>query len=185
MSDKFPELSDELSQFIGSQKVFFVATAAPDGRINLSPKGQDSLRVLGPNEILWMNLTGSGNETAAHVSATNRMTMMWCAFEGPPQILRVYGRAQVFHPRDARWKEFSTQLPSTLGTRQYFLLSIDLVQTSCGYAVPFMNFVEDRRVLSKWAENRGEAGIEEYWQKRNQLSLDGKPTGIFESPCDQ
>ncbi|GJL60779.1 MAG: pyridoxamine 5'-phosphate oxidase [Nitrospirales bacterium] len=181
MAVQFPELSDELSQFIGAQKVFFVATAAPDGRINLSPKGQDSLRVLNSREILWMNLTGSGNETAAHLAEFNRITMMWCAFEGPPRILRVYGTAQVFHPRDARWAEFSTQLPATTGSRQYFLVSIDLVQTSCGYAVPFLNYVEDRRVLSTWAEKKGEEGISEYWQKRNQLSIDGKPTGIFES----
>ncbi len=181
MADQFPELSDELSQFIAAQKMFFVATAAPDGRINLSPKGQDSLRVLGPNEILWMNLTGSGNETAAHLSESNRMTMMWCAFDGPPRILRVYGAAQVFHPRDSRWSEFSTLLPSTAGTRQYFLLSIDLVQTSCGYAVPSMEYVEDRQVLAKWAENRGKEGIAEYWQKRNQVSVDGKPTGILGS----
>ena len=184
MAVQFPELSDELSQFIGAQKVFFVATAAPDGRINLSPKGQDSLRVLNSREILWMNLTGSGNETAAHLAEFNRITMMWCAFEGPPRILRVYGTAQVFHPRDARWAEFSTQLPSTPGTRQYFLVSIDLVQTSCGYAVPFMNYVEDRRVLSTWAEKKGEEGIAEYWQKRNRLSIDGKPTGILGFECD-
>ncbi|MCB9773703.1 MAG: pyridoxamine 5'-phosphate oxidase family protein [Nitrospiraceae bacterium] len=181
MAVQFPELSDELSQFISDQKVFFVATAAPDGRINLSPKGQDSLRVLNSREILWMNLTGSGNETAAHLAEFNRITMMWCAFDGPPRILRVYGTAQVFHPRDARWAEFSTQLPSTTGTRQYFLVSIELVQTSCGYAVPFMNYVEDRRVLSTWAEKKGEEGISEYWQKRNQLSIDGKPTGILGS----
>ncbi len=181
MSEQFSVLSDELSQFIQAQYVFFVATAARDGRINLSPKGQDSLRVLSPKEILWMNLTGSGNETAAHLSELNRMTMMWSSFEGPPRILRVYGTAQVFHPRDARWAECSTLLPSTLGTRQYFLLSIDLVQTSCGYAVPFMDYVEDRHVLSKWAENRGEEGVSEYWQKRNQISLDGKPTGILSS----
>ena len=181
MAEQFPKLSEELSRFICAQKVFFVATAAPDGRINLSPKGQDSLRVLSSQEILWMNLTGSGNETAAHLSESNRMTMMWCAFEGPPQILRVYGTAQVFHPRDARWEEFSIQLPSALGTRQYFLVSIDLVQTSCGYAVPFMDYVEDRRVLSKWAENKGEKGISEYWHERNQLSIDGKPTGIIGS----
>ncbi len=179
MSERFEKLSDELTKFIGDQKMFFVATAAPDGKINLSPKGQDSLRVLGPNEILWMNLTGSGNETAAHLSEANRMTIMWCAFQGAPRILRVYGTAEVFHPRDARWEEFSTHLPSTLGTRQYFLLSIDLVQISCGYAVPFMEYVEDRQVLSKWAANKGKEGVVAYWENRNQLSLDGKPTGIL------
>ena len=181
MAEQFPELSEELIRFIGVQKIFFVATAAADGRINLSPKGQDSLRVLNPHEILWMNLTGSGNETAAHLAESNRITMMWCAFEGPPRILRVYGTAQVFHPRDSRWAEFSTQLPPTTGTRQYFLVSIDLVLTSCGYAVPFMNYVEDRQVLSTWAEKRGEEGILEYWEEKNQLSLDGKPTGILGS----
>ncbi len=181
MAKQFSELSGEISRFIGEQKVFFVATAAPDGRINLSPKGQDSLCVLNPKEILWMNLTGSGNETAAHLAETNRMTMMWCAFEGPARILRVYGTVQVFHPRDSRWAEFSAQMPSTAGTRQYFLVSIDLVITSCGEAVPFMNYVGDRRILSKWAEKKGEEGIAEYWEKKNQLSIDGKPTGILGS----
>ena len=181
MSEKFSELSDELCQFIAAQKVFFVATAAPGGKINLSPKGQDSLRVLNPNEILWMNLTGSGNETAAHLSESNRMTMMWCAFEGPPRILRVYGTAQVFHPRDSRWEEFSLHIPCTVGTRQFFLMAIDLVQTSCGYAVPSMDYVEDRQVLTKWAQKKGESGIAEYWKEKNQRSLDGKPTGIFDS----
>ncbi len=184
MAEQFVELSDKLSRFIDDQKVFFVATAAPDGRINLSPKGQDSLRVLNSKEILWMNLTGSGNETAAHLSEFNRMTMMWCAFEGPPRILRVYGTAKVFHSRDARWAEFSTQLPSMAGTRQYVLMSIDVVQTSCGHAVRFMNYVEDRRVLSTWAEKQGEKGISAYWQKKNQLSIDGKPTGILGPSCD-
>ncbi len=184
MAEQFSELSEELHQFISAQKVFFVATAAADGRINLSPKGQDSLRVLGPHEILWMNLTGSGNETAAHLSELNRITLMWCAFEGPPRILRVYGTAHVFHPRDARWAECSAQIPSTVGTRQYFLVAIDLVQTSCGFGVPFMNYVEDRRVLATWAEKRGEQGISEYWQRKNQLSLDGKSTGIFASECE-
>ncbi|MEX0830314.1 MAG: pyridoxamine 5'-phosphate oxidase family protein [Nitrospirales bacterium] len=184
MAEQFPALSEEFIRFIGVQKVFFVATASADGRINLSPKGQDSLRVLNSKEILWMNLTGSGNETAAHLAECNRMTMMWCAFEGPPRILRVYGTAQVFHPRDARWAECSTQIPSTAGTRQYVLVSIDVVQTSCGDAVPFMTYVEDRRVLSTWAEKKGKDGIVAYWQKKNQVSIDGKPTGIFGSSCD-
>ena len=98
MADQFPRLDDELSRFIDAQKIFFVGTAAPNGRVNVSPKGQDSLRILGPNEILWMNLTGSGNETAAHLLESNRITIMWCAFDGPPRILRVYGTARVFQP---------------------------------------------------------------------------------------
>lgn len=181
MSEKFSELSDELTQFIARQKMFFVGSAAPDGRVNVSPKGQESLRVLGPNQILWMNLTGSGNETAAHLRESNRITLMWCAFEGPPMILRAYGSAEVCHRNDSRYSEFSRLIPAATGTRQYFLVNVDLVQTSCGYAVPFMDYVEDRTALSKWAEKRGDAGIREYWQEKNQLSLDGKPTGVLES----
>jgi len=181
VAEKFSELSEELTNFIQAQHMFFVATAAADGRINLSPKGQDSLRVLNAKEILWMNLTGSGNETAAHLAESNRMTMMWCGFERQARILRVYGTAKVFHPRDSRWAEFSTQIPSTVGARQYFLVSIDLVQASCGEAVPLMDYVGDRHMLSKWAEKKGEEGIAEYWEKKNQLSIDGKPTGILGS----
>jgi hypothetical protein len=109
------------------------------------------------------------------------MTMMWCAFDGPARILRVYGTAQVFHPRDSRWAEFSTQLPPTTGARQYFLVSIDMVLTSCGEAVPLMDYVGDRRILSEWAEKKGKEGIAEYWEKKNQLSIDGKPTGVLGS----
>lgn len=180
MSEIFPALSEELIQFIANQKIFFVGSAAEDGRVNVSPKGQDSLRVLGPNEILWMNLTGSGNETAAHLAESNRMTLMWCAFEGPPMILRTYGTAEVFHRRDARYAEFSDLIPASIGTRQYYLMNIDLVQTSCGYAVPFMEYAEDRTALDKWAEKRGEEGILEYWEDKNRLSLDGKATGILD-----
>ncbi len=181
MSDKFPGLETEHSRFIEAQKVFFVGTAAPAGRVNLSPKGQDSLRILNPNEILWMNLTGSGNETAAHLLEADRITLMWCAFAGPPKILRAYGSAQAFHERDSRYAEFAQVLPAILGTRQYVLVNIDLVQTSCGYAVPFMEYSEDRSALSKWADKKGVSGIAEYWQQKNQRSLDGKPTDILES----
>ncbi len=179
MSEKFNELSDELSRFIEQQKIFFVGTAAPDGRVNVSPKGQDSLRVLGPNQILWMNLTGSGNETAAHLREANRITLMWCAFEGPPMILRAYGSALSVHRHHPRYAEFEELIPASVGTRQYYLVDVDLVQTSCGYAVPFLDYKEDRVALDKWAEKRGDEGIAEYWAEKNQLSLDGKPTGVL------
>ncbi len=180
MAEQFDVLSDELSAFISSQKVFFVGSAARDGRVNVSPKGMDSLRVVGPREILWMNLTGSGNETAAHLLDTNRLTLMWCAFEGKPLILRVYGRATVVHPRDDEWTQCAALIEPTAGARQYFRVQIDLVQTSCGYAVPFYDYREDRQVLSMWAQKRGKDGIEAYWQDRNQRSIDGLPTGILE-----
>ena len=180
MATQLPSLTPELISWIGEQHLFFVGTAAPDGRINLSPKGQASLKVLSEQEILWYNLTGSGNETAAHLLEANRMTMMWCAFEGLPDILRVYGSAETVHPRDSQWDKCTQQLPPELGVRQYFRVTIDMVQTSCGYAVPFMDYKEDRQVLTQWTEKRGVQGVEDYWKERNQLSIDGKPTGIFE-----
>ena len=179
MADKFEALSDDLIRFIAAQKVFFVGTAAPDGRVNVSPKGQDSLRVLDPRTLLWLNLTGSGNETAAHIAAANRITLMWCAFEGPPMILRVYGTAHAVHPRDPEWGACTREIDAPLGARQYFRVGVDLVQTSCGYAVPLMDYREDRTALAKWSEKKGAEGIAEYWRDRNTQSLDGLETGIF------
>jgi hypothetical protein len=180
MAEQFSSIRNEHRVFIESQKIFFVASADSSGRINLSPKGQESLCVLGPNEILWLNFTGSGNETAAHLAEANRMTLMWCAFEGPPNIMRAYGSAQVIHPRDSQWAECAEHIPAVLGARQYFRVSVDLLQTSCGYAVPLMDFVEDRSALTKWSDKKGPTGIAEYWRDHNEQSLDGKPTGILE-----
>ena len=134
-----------------------------------------------PNTLTWLNLTGSGNETAAHLLDVNRMTIMWCAFEGLPQILRVYGSATTIHPRDSAWAECVELIPPPVGARQYFQMTIDLVQTSCGYAVPLMDYQEDRQVLTKWAEKRGDDGIRDYWEEKNQRSLDGAATGILKS----
>ena len=156
-----------------------MATAPlPEGRVNLSPKGMDSLRVLGPNRILWLNLTGSGNETATHLRESPRMTLMWCSFTTRPLILRAYGSANVTHHGEPGWEALSTQFPAQPGARQIYDLAVDLVQTSCGYAVPFMEFVEDRPVLGTWAEAKGPEGIADYWAEKNATSLDGKPTGI-------
>lgn len=179
MAQQFDALTPELIEWIADQKLFFVATAARDGRVNVSPKGQDSLRVLSDREILWLNLTGSGNETAAHLLDSNRITLMWCAFEGLPRILRAYGSADVVHPRDAAWDACARLLPPPVGARQYFRVHLGLVQTSCGYAVPLMDYVEDRRVLTQWSEKRGEQGIRDYWREKNQQSLDGLPTRII------
>jgi hypothetical protein len=179
LADKFSNLSSDLSTWIEQQHVFFVATAAATGHINLSPKGQDSLSVVSPTEIVWLNLTGSGNESAAHILDTNRMTLMWCAFDGPPQILRVYGTVETIHPRDAAWQACTKLISAPLGARQYFKLNIDLVQTSCGYAVPNMDYVDDREALTKWSDKRGESGIAAYWEEQNQTSIDGLPTKIL------
>jgi hypothetical protein len=180
MAKSFTELSESHEKFILDQKVFFVATAPREGSINLSPKGYDSLRVINDKELIWLNLTGSGNETATHLLDTNRMTLMFCAFEGLPQILRVYGSADTLHPGDSGWDELCAYFDNPAGARQIFRVHIDLVQTSCGYAVPFMDFFTERVTLQQWAEKKGEDGIRDYWQETNTTSLDGKPTDINE-----
>lgn len=180
MGKQYDSLSPSLKTFIEDQKIFFVATAAPDGRVNVSPKGMNSLRVLSPNKVLWLNVTGSGNETAAHLLEHPRMTLMWCAFEGRPNILRLYGNAKTYHPRDEGWEELLALFPALPGTRNIFELEVDLVQTSCGMAVPYFDYVGERDDLKTWATNKGSEGIQSYWQEKNQTSLDGKPTAIFE-----
>lgn len=179
MGKKFTEIGVDRRDFIEKQRMFFVGTAALDGRVNVSPKGMDTLRVLDDNRVVWLNLTGSGNESAAHVVENDRMTIMFCAFEGSPLILRLFGHAKVIHPRDSEWKELSPLLPSIPGARQIFDMQVDLVQESCGNAVPLFDFNEQRDILENWAERRGEQGLHEYWEQRNQESIDGKPTHIL------
>jgi hypothetical protein len=178
MGKQYTSITDDHRAFIAAQKMFFVATAAPTGRVNVSPKGMDSLRVLSPNRVVWLSVTGSGNETAAHVRQANRITLMFCAFEGDPKILRLYGGAQVIHPRDAQWAELAALFPALPGARQVFDVTVDLVQTSCGMAVPFYDYVGEREQLNDWARKKGTNGIREYWRDRNRISLDGVPTGI-------
>lgn len=160
--------------------MFFVGSAAQDGRVNISPKGLDSLRVMGPNRVVWRNLTGSGNETSAHLREVNRITLMFCAVEGPPMILRLYGSAETIHPRDEKWEELNGLFAPAVNARQLYDVTVDLVQTSCGYAVPFFDFVSERDTLTKSAEKKGPDGIKAYWAEKNTESIDGMPTGIFE-----
>ena len=178
MAKQFDVLSAEHRRFIERQPIFFVATAPREGHVNLSPKGGPDLAILGPTRILWLNLTGSGNETAAHLLDSNRITLMWCAFEGPPQILRVYGRGRAIHADDDEWSTCAQQIPAVLGARQYFSIDVDLVLESCGYAVPQMDYRADRSALMEWAEAHGEEGIRAYQAAKNTQSLDGLPTGL-------
>jgi hypothetical protein len=175
MGQRTNELSGNLIDFVRAQKIFFVATAAADGRVNVSPKGMDSLRVLNKNRVAWLNVTGSGNETAAHVQELPRMTLMFCAFEGEPLILRLYGQARVIHPADAEWPALYALFTPLSGARQIFDLSLDLVQSSCGFAVPFFEYQGEREQLLRWAEKKGEDGLKQYWREKNCVSLDGKP----------
>ena len=174
------EINSKLEEFINKQKMFFVGTAASSGRVNISPKGMDTLKVLGPNKVVWLNLTGSGNETAAHVLQNDRMTLMFCAFEGPPMILRLYGSAKIYHQYDEAFQQLSEHFPAIPGSRQIIVLNIDLVQTSCGYGVPLYNYESERNMLDKWAEEKNPEGIRDYWQKNNMESLDGFETRIFQ-----
>lgn len=178
MGKKFDGLQDDHIRFIAGQHLYFTGSAGPEGRVNIAPKGMDSLRVLSPNRILWLSVTGSGNETAAHLREAPRMTLMWCSFTTRPVILRAYGTAAVTHRGAPGWDALAAQLPALPGARQIFDLAIDLVQTSCGYAVPFMEFREDRPTLNDWAEKKGAEGLADYWAEKNTTSLDGKPTGI-------
>jgi hypothetical protein len=136
---------------------------------------------MGDNRIVWLSLSGSGNETAAHVQATGRMTLMFCAFEGSALILRTYGQAKVFHPRDAEWDGLAAEFPKLAGSRQIFDLDIDLVQTSCGSGVPFMTFVRGRGEveLEPFYDEMGEDGVQDFWRRKNVETIDGRPTGIF------
>ena len=176
----FNELNSEHIKFIEEQKVFFVATAVSNGRINLSPKGLDSLRVLKNDRIIWLNLTGSGNETSAHIQEYSRMTIMMNAFEGKPLILRIYGEARVIHHLDKEWSSLIDLFPYSEGSRQIFDLSISSVQTSCGWAVPEYKFIKERNILDKSNKAAGEKGIKKYWKKANTKSIDGIKTNIIE-----
>lgn len=180
MGKQLDHITAELKVFIEHQKIFFVGTAAQEGRVNVSPKGTDSFRVLNENKIVWLNLTGSGNETAAHVLKNDRMTIMFCAFEGKPLILRLYGQAKIYHKRDQAFHDYSNFFPENLGARQIIEMQVDLVQTSCGFAVPFMEFKVERSTLNSWAEKQGEENIEAYWKNKNSKSIDGFETKILE-----
>ena len=184
MAKQFGQINDDHRHFIQAQHMFFCGTAADGGRVNISPKGMDSLRVIGPNRIVWRNMTGSGNETAGHLARINRMTLMWCGFEARPMIMRAYGTARVLHPRDADFAALQALFPSALGTRQIYDMTVDMLQTSCGYAVPFYDHAGDRDVLKKWADDKGEAAIETYWDDRNRTTIDGLPTFIIQDPSN-
>ncbi|TFF72499.1 pyridoxamine 5'-phosphate oxidase family protein [Aeromonas taiwanensis] len=179
MGQLFEALSPHHVAFIEAQKIFFVGTAAAEGTVNVSPKGGDSLRVIDPHTLAWLNLTGSGNESASHVLQHPRMTVMFCAFEGAPLILRAYGRARVLHRGDPEWASSLAQFPPSVAARQIFLLDIERVQASCGMSVPLFEYQGDRADLANWSERQGREGIEAYWRKKNQWSLDGLESEIL------
>lgn len=179
---KFSEsIQGHHKEFIEHQKLFFVATAplAQEGHINLSPKGMDSFCVLTPNKVAYLDMVGSGNETSAHILENGRITFMFCAFDGPPNILRLYGTGKAVLPGDAEWAVLSAnfELPA-LGVRQVIVADINRVQTSCGYYIPYYDYLGERDIAQKWTEKKGEEGLEQYKQEKNRTSIDGLPTAL-------
>jgi hypothetical protein len=177
----FDHIPAKLQDFIGRQHVFFTASATADSRINLSPKGSDCLRVLDERQVVYLDQTGSGNETAAHVRTDGRLTIMFCAFEGAPMILRLYGRGRVLARGSAGYAEvlgaaFGGEEPP--GARQIIVMDVESVQTSCGFSVPVMAFEEDRETLKNWARKKGEDGLRAYWLEKNAETIDRIPTGM-------
>ena len=171
------------------QHIFFVASSACGSRVNVSPRSTEAFRCISPTVVAYLDKTGSGNETSAHIRAAGRMTVMFCAVEGPPIILRLYGHGTVHRLGSVTFVEllkthFDDGTP--VGTRQIITLDIELVQTSCGYGVPFFEYRGERDTLDRWAASKGEAGIEAYRLEKNQRSIDGLPTGLLDgdAPLD-
>jgi hypothetical protein len=174
---QFTELTDDLRAFIAAQQMFFVATAplSADGHVNLSPKGLDTFRILGPTTVAYLDLTGSGVETIAHLRENGRLTVMFCAFAGRPRIVRIQGRGRVVTPTDADWAEASAGYPPFPGVRSVIVLEADRISDSCGYGVPLYEFAGHRKQLPDWAVKKGPDGVEEYKAKKNRESIDGLP----------
>jgi hypothetical protein len=175
-------ITDEIAAFIGRQHMFFVGTAplASDGHVNLSPKGLDCFRVLSRHRVGYMDVIGSGNETAAHLLENGRITFMFCAFDGPPNILRLYGTGRAILPADAAWADLAPHFPIYPSTRQIIVADIARVQTSCGFGVPEYTYAGDRDMHFRWAAKNTPAELEEYQRKHNQESIDGlaAPQGV-------
>jgi hypothetical protein len=172
------ELSDSLRQWIGRQHVFFVASAplADDGHVNVSPKGMaGTLQILDSTTVAYLDLTGSGIETVAHVNENGRLTLMWCAFEGPPRIVRMQGRGEVVLEGDPRWDALMAGFGEHRGVRSVIVLQADRISDSCGYSVPLMTYEADRTRLAEWASNRTDAELQQYWVDKNSTSIDGLP----------
>ena len=177
MGKLYSEIDDELRAFISRQHVFFVATAplTAEGHVNVSPKGLDTFRILGPKAVAYLDLTGSGIETVAHLRENGRVTIMFCAFEGKPRILRLFGRGRVLEPEDAEWNRLASHFAKFQGTRSIVLMEVERIADSCGYGVPLFEYQRDRTQLLAWAENKGKEGLDRYKAETNSQSIDGLP----------
>ncbi|TWF42741.1 pyridoxamine 5'-phosphate oxidase [Chitinophaga polysaccharea] len=180
MGKFFDDINPQHQAFISAQKMFFVATAplSQEGHINQSPKGLDSFRVLSPSRVAYLDIVGSGNETSAHLVENGRITFMFCAFDGPPNILRLYGHGYTVLPGAPEWLELSAHFSLLPATRQIIVADIHKVQTSCGFGVPLYTYTGERDHAAKWAASKGPEGLERYKAEKNRFSLDGLPTAL-------
>lgn len=183
MGKVYSSLHSKHEEFIKKQRIFFVGSAplAADGHVNISPKGHDVLRIFSSTEVAYLDLTGSGNETSAHLEENSRLTFMFLAFEGAPMILRLYGKGRVVLPDSAEWVELVKHFDILPGTRQIIYAKIDTVKTSCGFSVPFYSYDGERDTLKQWAVNKGEQELAEYREKKNSISMDGVVTSLGKS----
>ena len=181
MAKQFAALNSDQRDFIQRQNIFFVSSATTYSRVNVSPREISALRIVDDHSVIYLDRTGSGNETAAHMLADGRLTIMFCAFSGFPQIMRLYGRGTSVGWEGAEFEELISQYfggVTPLGTRQIMKLKFDLVQTSCGYGVPLFEYKGERTAIEKWHDNRGPDGIQSYCEEKNLSSMDGLPTGL-------
>jgi hypothetical protein len=184
MGKVYEGIDESIRRFIEAQHVFFVATAPLEasGHVNLSPKGLDAFRVLAPNEVVYLDYVGSGAETIAHLRENGRITIMFCAFEGPPKIIRLYGRAEVIEPRDSAFAELERLFATDVEARSFIRVDVDRVADSCGFGVPLYTAKGARRQLLDWAERRGREGLHAYQLDKNARSIDDMPALRWVSP---
>lgn len=178
MSKFYPAIDAQFQEFIEEQKLFFTASAPASGRVNVSPKGMDTFRVIGPNTVAYLDLTGSGNETAAHIGENGRLTIMFCSFGRQPMIMRLFTMARIVQRDEPEWANLIVRFPDISGTRQIIVGNVAQVQTACGFGVPEYEFKRVRPTLEQWSDTKGEEGILEYWADNNQQSIDGLPTHL-------
>jgi hypothetical protein len=175
MSSTYDGIDADLRRWIERQHLFFVATAPlAGGHVNVSPKGRDSLRVIDPRTLAYLDLTGSGIETAAHLRENGRITLMFCAFTGPPRILRIHGTGRVVERMDAEWARWRPLFPPRRGDRAVVLVGAQRVSTSCGYGVPLLDYRAERPQMDAWVDRKGQSGLDQY-QRQHNVSLDGLP----------
>ena len=182
MGKDYTEIDERIQRWIGKQSLFFVASAplAADGHVNCSPKGGDTLRVIGPRQLAYVDYGGSGVETVAHIKENERITLMLCAFDGPPKIFRFYGRGTVVEPHDEKFEPLLNQFPEQFSARNIIVIDVERIMDSCGYGVPEYDFRKDRESMRNWVEARTKQELLEYRKDNNQRSLDGLPGLSFE-----